>query len=141
MGAVASLKLVNGSDLALFQAGYLEASQIRKLKVVAQVNPEIYPLLIPEIVKQQLGLRTVETRSTQLIDQAWLKAEITGYVQVQFENRLAIADAYVLPNQTEVVIGRSLLLAMDVLIDSSCDRLIVNPASPDIARMLLMSCV
>jgi len=30
------------------------------------------------------------------------------------------------------------MLAMDVLIDPKRDRLIVNPESPDVARMLLM---
>jgi hypothetical protein len=134
----AGIRLISGTDLALMGAGYRSKSQVRTLTVSAIADSNVSMLLIPKWVKNQLDLHLQETRCTEVFPNQWVQAEIYSYVQVEFENRQAISDVYVIPNQTEVIIGQCLMLAMDTVIDSEQERLIVNPKSPDVARMLLM---
>ena len=63
--------------------------------------------------------------------------EVVGPIEVRFENRKAIVSAMVVPGEVEILLGAIPMQAMDVLIDLKNERLIVNPKSPDIARMLL----
>jgi predicted aspartyl protease len=134
----AGIKLISGTDLALADAGYLLKSQVRTLTVSVIANSNVSMMLFPEWVKNQLDLHLQETRCTEILMNQWVQAEIYSYVQVEFENRRAISDVYVIPNQTEIIIGRCLMLAMDTMIDPQQERLIVNPESPHVARMLLM---
>ncbi|NJP09286.1 MAG: hypothetical protein HC866_07190 [Leptolyngbyaceae cyanobacterium RU_5_1] len=117
MTVYAAIELTSGTDLALIRAGKLPENQIRTLHIKAIVDPQISMLLVPEFVKHQLGLQLAAVQSTEITEGWWMQAEIYRYMQVQFENRRAIADVYVIPNQTDVVIGRSLMQAMDVLVD------------------------
>jgi hypothetical protein len=58
-------------------------------------------------------------------------------IEIRFENRKAISTALVMPSEAEVLPGAIPMQAMDVLSDPKQEKLIVNPKSPDTARMLL----
>jgi predicted aspartyl protease len=135
MSVDADITLISGVDLALAEAKLLSKSQIRTLQAKAVIDPQVSELLIPKRVKNALGLDLAETRNTE-IKGRWFQADIYRYVRVQFENRQAIADAYVIPGQTEIVIGRSLMLAMDILLIPGYG-LCVNPEHPNVARIVM----
>ena len=106
MSIGADITLISGVDLALAGANLLPESQIRTLSTKAAIDPQVTECLIPEWVADELGLDFLETRMTE-IKGRWLQSKIYRYVRVQFKNRQAIADAYVIPDQTKVVIGRT----------------------------------
>ncbi len=133
----ADIELIRSDDLALFRAGYIQEEQINRIKVTALVDSGASMLTIPESIKNQLHLPKVDDQQAELADGSIINVEVVGPVEIRFENRMAIVSALVIPGEAEVLLGRITMQAMDVLIDPKQERLIVNPKSPDTARMLL----
>jgi hypothetical protein len=64
--------------------------------------------------------------------------EVVGPIEVRLENRRASVEALGVTNSTKILFGAIPLEGMDGLVDPKRARLIVNPESPNMARMLLM---
>lgn len=133
----AEIELVRGDDLILCQEGYLQEDQVRKIRIQALVQRHSSMLVIPESIQHILDLRKLDERQVELAGGAIALLDVVGPVEVRFENRQTFVEAMVLPDGKEVLLGAIPLLSMDVLIDPKRERLIVNPESPDVARMLL----
>ena len=138
MGLVhADIKLINGNDLALLDAGYLKSEEVRELEVRALVDSGAYMLAINEIIKTQMGLKVVEKRPAELADGTVIDLEVVGPVEVRFKNRQTTVRAMVLPGDAEVLLGAIPMEDMDVLIDPKKQELIVNPQHPMRPQMSL----
>lgn len=133
----AEIELIRSDDLAFLEAGFLKEEQIRRVKVRSLVDSGASMLAIPESIKNQLNLRKVDEQQAELADGNVINLQVVGPVEIRFENRKAIVTALVIPGDSEVLLGAIPMQAMDVLIDPKNERLIVNPKSPDKARMLL----
>jgi clan AA aspartic protease len=133
----ADIELIRSDDLALLDEGYIQENQIRRSTVRALVDSGASMLTIPESIKNQLRLRKLDDQQAELADGSIINVEVVGPVEIRFENRMAIVSALVIPGEAEVLLGAIPMQAMDVLIDPKQERLIVNPKSPDTARMLL----
>ena len=133
----AEIELIASDDVALHRRGYISEDQIKSLKVRALVDSGASLLVIPESIKQQLNLLKVDEQQAELADGSVISLEVVGPIEVRFENRKAIVSAMVVPGEVEILLGAIPMQAMDVLIDLKNERLIVNPKSPDVARMLL----
>lgn len=139
MGIVyADIELTNGDDLAFFRRGRLSEQQIHRCSVRAMVDSGATMLAIPESIKSQLDLQPITQLEAQLADGSASMFEVVGPVEVRFQNRRTSVDALVVPHSNLVLLGAIPMEGMDVLIDPKRERLIVNPESPDVARMLLM---
>ncbi len=138
MGLVfAEIELISGDDLAFFRRGQLQEEQIHRCTVRAMVDSGATMLAIPEFVKRQLDLQKVTEIEAELADGSNLNLEVVGPVEVRFQNRRTSVEALVVPHSKTVLLGAMPMEGMDVLIDPKRERLIVNPESPDVARMLL----
>jgi clan AA aspartic protease len=135
--AYAEIELVNREDIALLRRGYIQEDQIRRTTVRALVDSGTSLLTISESLRNQLDLPTIDRQQAELEDGSVIDVEVVGPVEVRFQNRIAISSAMVVPGEAEVLLGAIPMQAMDVLIDPKLERLIVNPKSPDRARMLL----
>jgi clan AA aspartic protease len=133
----AEIELISSDDVALHRRGYISEDQIKSLKVRALVDSGASLLVIPESIKNQLNLLKVDEQQAELADGRVITLEVVGPIEVRFKNRKAIVSAMVFPGEVEILLGAIPMQAMDVLIDLKNERLIVNPKSPDIARMLL----
>ena len=139
MGLVfAEIELVSGDDLAFFRRGQLQEEQIHRCTVRAMVDSGATMLAIPEFIKRQLDLQKVTEIEAELADGSNLNLEVVGPVEVRFQNRRTSVEALVVPNSKTVLLGAMPMEGMDVLVDPKRERLVVNPESPDVARMLLM---
>lgn len=139
MGLVyAEIELVRGADVILVEEGLLEEDQIRRCTVRALVDSGATMLTIPEFVRSQLQLRKRDEIEADLADGSSVRRDVVGPIEVRFENRRAFVDAIVTPNSRQILLGAIPREGMDVLIDPKRERLIVNPESPDIAKMMLM---
>ena len=138
MGLVyADIELIRGADIVLFQEGYIQENQIKRVKVKALVDSGSYMLAINETVKTQLALRKVDEQVAELADGSRVTLEIVGPVDLRFENRSTTCRAMVLPGNTEVLLGAIPMEDLDVIIEPKAQRMIVNPESPNIARKSL----
>lgn len=133
----AEIELISGDDVVLHRRGYIQEDQIKSVKVRAMVDSGSSMLAIPESIKNQLNLLKLDEKQAELADGSILRLEIVGPVEIRFENRITTVRAMVVPNSNVVLLGAIPMQDMDVLIDPKRERLIVNPESPDIARMLL----
>lgn len=139
MGLVyATIELIRSDDLALVREGYLQEDQIRRLYATAMVDSGATMLAIPEFVRKELNLAKTGELEAELADGSTRFVEVVGPVEVRFENRRTTVEAIVVPNQDRVLLGAIPMEGLDVLIDPKRERLVVNPESPDVARMLLM---
>jgi clan AA aspartic protease len=139
MGLVfAEIELLRGGDVILAEEGFIQSDQIRRCTVNALVDSGATMLAIPLFVQQQLNLKPRRQIEAELADGSSSNYEVVGPVEVRFQNRQTFVDALVVPNSTQVLLGAIPMEGMDVLIDPKRERLIVNPESPDVARMLLM---
>lgn len=139
MGLVyATIELVSSDDLAMVRRGYLPEDQVKRVYVTAMVDSGATMLAIPEFIKKQLDLPKVSELEAELADGPSIPLEVVGPIEVRFQNRRTVVEALVVPNQTTVLLGAIPMEGMDVLVDPKRERLMVNPESPDVARMLLM---
>jgi clan AA aspartic protease len=138
MGLVhAEITLTNAGDVSLFEGGYLQETEIRKVSCVALVDSGAIMLAINENLKIQLGLKVRDIRPAQLADGTVKNLEIVGPIEVRFKNRLSTTNAMVLPGNQEVLLGAIPMEEMDVLIHPGKQELIVNPEHPFKAQMVL----
>ncbi len=133
----AEIELIRGDDLALVRAGYIPESEVRKVKILALVDSGASMLAITESIRRLLNLSKLDEMQAELADGSVTTLDIVGPLEVRFENRKTIVNAMVLPDEGEVLLGAIPMQGMDVLIDPKWEWLIVNPESPDVARMLL----
>ena len=139
MGLVyAEIELVRGADVILAQEGFIETDQIRQCTIRALVDSGATMIAIPEFVRSQLDLRKTDEIEADLAGGSSVSLDVVGPIEVRFQNRRTFVEAIVTPNSTTVLLGAIPMEGMDVLIDPKRQRLIVNPKSPDIAKMMLM---
>ena len=136
MGLVyANLELLNADDLAQARRNRLPENEVKRLKVRAMVDSGAVMLAINETVKTQLDLPVLEYRTARLADESTMKLEVVGPVEVRFENRRCLTEAFVLPGNAEVLLGAVPMELMDVLIHPAKRQLIVNPEHPNIPQL------
>ena len=94
-------------------------------------------LCIPEHVRMQLQLETLETREVILADGSLKEVPYVGPVQVRFKNRGCFVGALVMGEQ--VLLGVIPMEDMDLVIIPKTQMLDVNPLNPNIASGIVMS--
>ena len=135
----ADITLTSSEDLLLLRKGYIKEKEVKSLDVTALIDTGASMLTIPRSVQEKLGLPKINEQNVELGNGSIITVDVVGPVEIKFENRITIATAVVLPDEIEVLLGAIPLQAMDVLIDVRRERLIVNPQSPDKARLYLHS--
>ncbi len=103
-----------------------------QMAVRAMVDSGALLLYIPQQVAIQLQLEELEQREIMLADSSRQLVSYVGPVEVRFENRRCFVGALVLGD--EVLLGAIPMEDMDVLIDPARQKLVVNPASPNIPK-------
>jgi hypothetical protein len=131
-----TIELLSTVDLVLLQKGVIQAEQIHRCTVLAQVNRHATMLTIPDFIQEQLQLKTVRTVSAT-DDGCDRLYDVTEPVEVRFENRRTLVEALVRPDTTEAVLGLIPIQGLDVVIDYHRKLLIANPASPNCPKVLL----
>jgi clan AA aspartic protease len=133
----AEVELVSVEDLFLLRRNHISDDQVKRLKVLALVDSGASMMAVTESLKRLLDLPKVDEMQAELGDGSIVQLEVVGPVEVRFQNRRTIVNAMVVPDNGDVLLGVIPMQGLDVLIDPKREQLIVNPESPDIARMLL----
>lgn len=136
MGLVhAELELVNAGDIEVARRGFIKPEEVRRMTVNALVDSGAYMMTIPEHVRLQLDLETVEQGEAEYASGKIESVPIVGPIAIKFANRRTVADAMVLGNQ--VLLGSIPMEAMDVVIHPRTQRLVVNPENPTMPKMIV----
>lgn len=89
-------------------------------------------LCVPEHVRLQLQLDTLEHREITVADGTVRSVPYVGPLQIRFGNRSAFAGALVLGD--EVLLGAIPMEDMDLIVHPATRSIHVNPDSPNIPR-------
>ena len=133
MGLIyAELELINAEDIALARKYVIGEEEIKRMHVNALVDTGAYMLCINETVQEQLDLPLLEMRKGVNANGEVREYKVVGPIEVKFKNRRTLCHAMVLSGDNEIVLGRTQILAMDVLVFDN--KLIVNPKFPEMAH-------
>ena len=130
MGEVrVKVKLTNGSDQMLAEAGTLARAQVRSCEVEAMVDTGAVRTVIPNHVLQHLGTQPRGQRVAEYVDGRKEAIGMTEPIILDILGRDTSDEALVLGD--EVLIGQTVLEKLDLHADCANRRLIPNPAHPD----------
>jgi clan AA aspartic protease len=134
MGLVyADIELTSVEDVMLAKRNIIGVEEIKKVKLNMLVDSGAYMMAINETIQSQLELPFIEKRKVQVADSRVVEYDVVGPVHVKFANRKATCNAFVLPGDSEPLLGAIPMEEMDVLIHPLRQELIVNPEHPNYA--------
>jgi clan AA aspartic protease len=138
MGNVyAEIELINGEDLMDARRHRIGEEEIRRMRVTMLVDSGAYMLTINENIQAYLQLPLRERKRCEIADGRIVECDVVGPVDVLFANRRTACAAFVLPGDSEPLLGAIPMEEMDVLIDMKRQELVVNPKHPDGAVLRL----
>ncbi len=108
---------------------------LKPLAVKALVDTGAITLYIPEHVAVQLQLQEVEQREVTTADGKRRAVPYVGPIWIKYENRSCFTGALVLGDS--VLLGAVPLEDMDLVVNSRCQTVTVNPESPNIPSALV----
>ena len=134
MGLVyADIELINSEDLGLARRHIIGEEEIKRLRLRMLADSGAYMMAINETIQSQLELPFIEKRKAVMTEGSIKEFEVVGPVMVNFFNRTAVCNAYVLAGDSEPLLGAIPMEEMDVLIHPLRQELIVNPEHPNYA--------
>ena len=131
----AEIELINAADVANAKKHIIGEEEIKRMRITTLVDSGAYMMAINETIQGQLDLPFVENRKVQLASSEVVQYPVVGPLMVKFANRTAICSAFVLPGDSEPLLGAIPMEEMDVLIHPKRQELIVNPAHPNYAQL------
>jgi clan AA aspartic protease len=130
MGHVfADIEIVNSVDLALSKSGKVGQEEVRAYRLNILVDTGALMLTINETIQEVLGLPVIDHRMAQMADGSRIKLPVVGPIEVRFEDRFSTGNAYVLPGDSEPLLGVIPLEEMDVWINPT--RNLLTPVHPE----------
>ncbi|SRR5258708_3347121 len=125
------VKLTNTADAAAAAAGKLPAGDVRTVEADALVDTGAVRSCVPGPLLARLGIHPVEKITMEYADGRKESVGMALGVLFEIMHRRTSDDA--LEVGDEVLIGQTLLEKMDLLVDCARQRLLPNPAHPDVA--------
>lgn len=124
------VKLTNEIDERLAGRGLLNPSLVRVCEIEALVDTGAARLVLPMDVVRALGIRI---QGQQLATYAYGRQEVLGLTEdllIEVSSLQIIQPALVVPGN-EVLIGQTVLEALDLLVDCKRNRLVINAPNPE----------
>ena len=134
MGLVyAEIELINGGDIEMVSRHLMDKEEVRHMHVTMLVDSGAYMMAINETMQEILQFRSKGKRKVRMADDSTMEFEVVGPIEVKFMNRTATCNAFVLPGDSEPLLGVIPMEEMDVVILPLQQKLVVNPDNPDYA--------
>jgi clan AA aspartic protease len=127
----ATIEVSNGYDILKSEDGFISENEIRRWSGEMLVDSGAIRMAINEEIKQKLGLKNGMITPVTLANGDVVKIELIGNLVVRFGNRKCYTDAFVLPGNTEPLLGAIPMEGMDLAIIPSESKLDYNPNHPD----------
>jgi clan AA aspartic protease len=117
------ITLKNSADVVISKRGMLPAEEVRGLTIDATVDTGAVTLVIPDALRQQLGLEIKGTRVATLAGGTKVPCNVTEPVEIRWKDRDCDLPAWSLPGGS-VLLGAMPLEAMDLMVDPVRQRLV-----------------
>lgn len=101
----AEIELINADDLALVRRFKLDKDEVKRIRLNMLADSGAYMMAINETIQEQLDLPLLEKRKAQMADSSVVEYSVVAPIQVKFKNRTAVCNAFVLPGDSEPLLG------------------------------------
>ncbi len=118
----------NEWDEVLEKRGF--TSEVRKVEVEGLVDTGTVMMLIPQDMKEHLGIEDKGKVIAVLADERRIELLKAGTVRVEIAGRSFSTDCLVGPPGCEVLIGHLILEALDLVLDLVKGKMLPRPESP-----------
>ena len=136
MGLVyADIELINATDFVNAKRHLIGDEEVKRMHVNILADSGAYMMAVNETIQAQLDLPFVEKRKAQMVSGDVVEYEVVGPLMIKFANRTATCNAFVLPGDSEPLLGAIPMEEMDVLIHPLRQELIVNHDHPNYAQL------
>lgn len=122
------IAIFNEWDEVLKKRGF--TSEVRKVEVEALVDTGAVMMLIPQDMKEHLGIEDKGKVIAVLADERRIELLKAGTVRVEIAGRSFSTDCLVGPPGCEVLIGHLILEALDLVLDLVKGKVLPRPESP-----------
>lgn len=130
MGHVfANIEILNGWDITNTRMGLSDPEEIRKIHLNIMVDTGALLLSINESIQEMLGLPIIDYRIAELANGQKARLPVVGPVEIRYLDRSSTGSAYVLPGDSEPLLGVIPLEEMDLWINPN--RNILTPIHPE----------
>ena len=126
-----NIELSNRYHELLVLDGLKKPEDLLKLKVRALVDTGSITIAINEEIQAKLKFPVLTKMPTTLADGSKLVLDYVDQIVIRFGNRECIVQGYVLPGDSEVLLGAIPIEYMDVVIDLKNQELTINPEHPE----------
>jgi hypothetical protein len=120
----AEITLENPRDAGNAAEGIINEAKVRRLTVDALVDTGAWTLVINEETRAKLGLRILGPGTSEVANGVVESGFLTEPVLIYWQDRHAACEAFVLPNETEVLFGALPLEGMDLMVYPKLEKLI-----------------
>ena len=127
----ATIELTNQYDEYKCEEGLITPDEIRRWSGEFMIDTDAIRMAINEEIKEKLGLKKGSLMNVTLADGAIRAVELVSGLKVRFGDRTCYTDAFVLPGNTEPLLGAIPLEGMDLVVIPSENTLEYNPKHPD----------
>ena len=126
----AKIQLENQYDEYSWFEGKIAKDKVRSVVVNMLIDTGAIRMAINETILA-LGLKKGFKMNAALADGSIKTLELVSGIKVSFGDRTCYTDAFVLPGNTEPLLGAIPIEAMDLVVISSENKLQYNPKHPD----------
>jgi hypothetical protein len=106
MGVVyAEIELINSADVENAKRHRIGEEEIRRMRLTMLVDSGAYMMAINETIQAQMDFPFLERRKVQLASGQVVIYDVVGPIEVRFANRRAVCSAFVLPGDSEPLLG------------------------------------
>lgn len=138
MGLIyADIELTNTFDQELAKRNLIGHDEIKKMNLNILVDTGAIMLSINETIQEALQFPIIDKRRVQLANGEYIQLDVAGHIGIKFKNRSCIVSAFVLPGDSEPLLGAIPMEEMDVVIFPQQQIMDVNPKHPDFAVLSL----
>jgi hypothetical protein len=132
MGFVyADVKLTNAMDLIEVKRCTMGEEEVRSMYVNVMADTGCLMMAINENIQECLQLPVCGRQAVVLANGSRIECDLAGPVEVRFDNRVARCYAYVLPGDSEPLLGAIPMEEMDLIVHPLRRELIANPKHPE----------
>ena len=118
------ITLTNMIDRGSAERGFINEKDVRTATVTAIADTGALRLTIPKSLCEKLGLEIVRKVSATLADGEKLECGLSEGVEIRWNDRIEITQAFVIPKECSVLLGAMPMEGMDIMVDPKNQRLV-----------------
>jgi clan AA aspartic protease len=131
MGMVhAEIEIINLKDLHMAEENLLDKDEIRRMHITALVDTGAWLLCINENIQSYLNLPFIEKRRFRTADDQVIEYDVVGPAELRYADRKTPCNAFVLPGDSEPLLGAVSMEELDVIIHPLRQELHVSHRYP-----------